>query len=99
MDAVFANSDVLVPTAVTLVVALLQSAVEELGAWVVVVAVETDAGSFDAVVEEVASFVEMIGSVLCVVTSTDDSGLETVVVLTNGRTVAESDVFVALTVD
>lgn len=80
MVAVF---DVLVSTVVTLVVAVLQSAVEELGVWVVVVAMEykTDAGSWDAVVEEVVSLDEVIGRVLCVVTSTVASILGTGVVL------------------
>lgn len=76
MVAVLVNSDVLVPTVVTLVVAVLQSTVEELGGWVVVVAVEykTDAGSCDAVVK-------VMGRVLCVVTSIDVSILGTDVVL------------------
>lgn len=102
MGAVFANLDVLVSSVVTLVVAVLQSAVEELGPWAVVVAVEykADAGSCDAVVEEVVSLDEVMERVLCVVTSADDSSLGTVVsVMTNGRTSAGSDVLVALTVD
>lgn len=96
--------DVLVSVVVTLVVAVLQSDVEEVGAWVVVVAVEyrTDAGSCDAVVEEVVSLDEVMGKVLCVVTSADVvSSLGTdVLLVTNGSNdVTDFVVLVALTVD
>lgn len=86
--AVLVNFDVLVSTVGTFVVAVLKSAVEELGAWVVVVAVgyKTDTGSCDEVVEEVVSLDEVMGRALCVVTFTGVSSLGTVVVLlvTNG---------------
>lgn len=97
--------DVLVSVVVTLVVAVLQSDVEEVGAWVVVVAVEyrTDAGSCDAVVEEVVSLDEVMGKVLCVVTSTDvvsSLGTDVVLRVTNGSNdVTDFVVLVALTVD
>lgn len=63
--AVSISLDVLVSGVVTLAVAVLQSDVEEVGAWVVVVAVEygTDAGICDAVVEEVVSLDEVMGRV------------------------------------
>lgn len=63
--AVSISLDVLVSVVVTLVVAVLQSDVEEVGAMVVVVAVEyrTDAGICDAVVEEVVSLDEVMGRV------------------------------------
>lgn len=97
--------DVLVSVVVTLVVAVLQSDVEEVGAWVVVVAVEyrTDAGSCDAVVEEVVCLDEVMGKVLCVVTSTDvvsSLGTDVVLRVTSGSNdVTDFVVLVALTVD
>lgn len=103
--AASSSLDVLVSVVVTLVVAVLQSDVEEVGAWVVVVAVEyrTDAGSCDAVVEEVVSLDEVMGRVLCVVTSTDvvsSLGTDVVLLVTNGSTdVTDFVVLVALTVD
>lgn len=83
MVAVLVNFDVLVSTVGTFVVAVLKSAVEALGASVVVVAVEykTDTGSCGAVV----GFDEVMGRAVCVVTFTGVSSLGTVVLLvTNG---------------
>lgn len=85
------GSDVLASVVAIFVVAVLESDVEEIGARVVVVAVEcmTDAGCCDAVVEEVVSFDEMIGRVLCVVTSTDvasSRGAIVVLLVTKGST-------------
>lgn len=103
--AASSSLDVLVSVVVTLVVAVLQSDVEEVGAWVVVVAVEyrTDAGSCDTVVEEVVSLDEVMGRVLCVVTSTDvvsSLGTDVVLLVTNGSTdVTDFVVLVALIVD
>lgn len=78
---ILVNFTVLVSTVVTLVVAVLQSAVEELGVWLVDVAVEykTDDGICVVVVK-------VMGRVLCVVTSTEVSSLGNGVVLavTNG---------------
>lgn len=103
VGAVFVNFDVLVSGVVTLVVNVLQSAVEELGAWVVVVEVEykADAGSCDAVDEEVVSLDEVTERDLCVVASAEVSSLRSGVIslVTSGGTVAEAGVLVALTVD
>lgn len=103
--AVSISLDVLVSVVVTLVVAVLQSDIEKVEAWVVVVAVEyrTDVGSCDAVVEEVVSLDEVMGRVLCMVTSTDvvsSPGTDVVLLVTNGSTdVTDFVVLVALTVD
>lgn len=79
------SSDTVVSTTLTVVVvAVLQSVVEDVGAGVVVVAVwcGTDVGSSDTVVEEVVSLDGVAGRILSVVTGTNVvSGLTAGVVL------------------
>lgn len=68
------SADTVVPTTLTfVVVAVVQSVVEEVGAGVVVVAVwcRTDVGSSDTVIEEVVSLDGVAGRILSVVTGTN----------------------------